>query len=66
IVATRDVLNMVGDDLKKHNFAPETIGSVGSKGGAGIEFSKDVDQFVASRAKLARLTSPTQQQPPVG
>jgi selenophosphate synthase len=64
IVATRDVLNLVAEDLKKHNFAPEAIGSVGSKGAPLVAFAKDASQFVASKAKLARLTSPVQQQQP--
>jgi selenophosphate synthase len=67
IVATRNVLNMMAEDLKKHNFTPETIGSVGSKGTAIVAFGKDVSQFVASKARLVRLTSPMQQQqPPAG
>ncbi|HEX2556690.1 MAG TPA: SelD-related putative sulfur metabolism protein [Nitrososphaera sp.] len=64
IVATKDVLNMMAEDLKKHNFAPETIGSVGKKGAAAVAFAKDAGQFVASKAKLARLTSPAEQQQP--
>lgn len=66
IVGTKDVLNMMAEDLKKHNFAPETIGSVGKKGAAMVAFAKDAGQFVASKAKLARLTSPVQQQQPAG
>src|SRR5581483_6269800 len=62
IVGARAVLNMMAEDLKKHNFAPETIGSVAKKGTAVVIFDKDASQFVASKAKLARLTSPAQQQ----
>ena len=62
IVGARAVLNMMAEDLKKHNFAPETIGSVAKKGTAVVIFDKDASQFVASKAKLARLTIPAQQQ----
>ena len=55
IIATRDVANLIMEDLRKHNFAPESIGFVSKKGIASVEFSMDVNQFVASKAKLARL-----------
>ncbi len=55
IIATRDVANLIMEDLKKHNFAPESIGFVSKKGIASVEFSMDVNQFVASKGKLARL-----------
>ncbi len=61
IVATRDAANLIIEDLKKHNFAPERIGIVARKGVASVAFTRDVGQFVASKAKLARLTaSPAQ------
>lgn len=57
IVATRDVANLITEDLKKHNFAPERIGIVAKKGAASLAFTQDPSQFVASKAKLARLTA---------
>jgi hypothetical protein len=52
------------EDLKKHNFAPERIGYVAKKGSASVEFATtDVIQFVASKAKLARLIASDRQQP---
>jgi hypothetical protein len=64
IVATKDVANLIMEDLKKHNFAPERIGYVAKKGSASVEFATtDVIQFVASKAKLARLIASDRQQP---
>ena len=56
IVGTNDVLNLVAEDLSQHHFAPEFIGSVGKKGLASIEI-KGIEQYVASKAKLASLVS---------
>ncbi len=65
IVATKDVANLMMEDLKKHNFAPERIGYVAKKGSASVEFAAtDVNQFVASKAKLARLIAGDRQQQP--
>lgn len=66
VVATKDVLSLVAEDLKKHNFAPEMIGSVAKKGAPLVAFEKDAGQFVASKEKLARLTSPAPRQAPAG
>jgi selenophosphate synthase len=63
IVATKDAASLLIDDLKKHNFAPERIGLVAKKGSASVAFTPDVSQFVASKAKLARLTASPAQQP---
>ncbi len=63
IVATKDLVDLVIEDLKKHNFAPEKIGIVAKKGTASVAFIKDVGQFVASKAKLGRLTPSPAQQP---
>jgi selenophosphate synthase len=66
IVATKDVANLIIEDLKKHNFAPEKIGYVVKKGSASVEFGAvDVNQFVASKVKLTRLmaSSSSRQQP---
>lgn len=55
IVATRDVANLIMEELRKHNFAPERIGFVEKKGSWSVSFATDVSQFVASKVKLARL-----------
>jgi selenophosphate synthase len=55
IVASKDVANLVMEELKKHNFAPECIGFVEKKGSSSVRFTADVSQVVASRIKLARL-----------
>jgi selenophosphate synthase len=60
IVATRDTANLIIEDLKKHNFAPEKIGFVSGKGTASVAFGRDAGQYVASKAKLAHLTSAVQ------
>jgi selenophosphate synthase len=60
IVATKDVANLVMEDLRKHNFAPERIGFVEKKGSWSVSFATDLSQFVASKVKLARLTGTPQ------
>jgi selenophosphate synthase len=56
IVATKDVANLIMEELRKHNFAPERIGFVEKKKGSwSVRFATDVSQFVASKVKLARL-----------
>lgn len=54
IVATKDVLNLVAHDLSQYRFAPEFIGLVGKKGLPSVD-ANGLEQFVASKAKLARL-----------
>lgn len=66
IVATRDAAGSIIEDFKKHNFAPERIGIVAKKGVASIAFTKDISQFVASKAKVARLTASPAQNPAAG
>lgn len=61
IVATKDVAGLIMEDLKKHNFAPERIGLVARKGVASVALTPDASQFVASKAKLARLTASSAQ-----
>ena len=61
IVATKDVANLIIEELSKHNFAPERIGFVEKKGSWSVSFATDVSQFVASKVKLARLMEPPQQ-----
>jgi selenophosphate synthase len=60
IVATKDVANLIMEDLRKHNFAPETIGFIEKKGSWSVSFATDLSQFVASKVKLARLTGTPQ------
>lgn len=60
MVATNDVLNLVEQELSQHHFAPEFIGLVGKKGIPSVDV-KGAEQFVASRAKLARLVPKAQQ-----
>lgn len=55
IVATKDISNLIIEDLKKHNFAPERIGLVAKKGASSVELPQEASQFMASKAKLARL-----------
>jgi selenophosphate synthase len=55
IIAARDTANLIIEDFKKHNFAPEKIGIVAKKGTSSVAFTKDASHFVASKAKLTRL-----------
>jgi hydrogenase maturation factor len=60
IVGTADVLKLVADELKQHHFAPEVVGSVGARGAPSVSIEKDTaDQYVAAKAKLARLLAPS-------
>jgi hypothetical protein len=60
VVATKDILNLVAEDLRQHHFAPEVIGAVAKKGTASVAIAKDAGQYVASKAKLAKLLAPAQ------
>ncbi len=55
IVATKHVADLIIEDLGKHNFAPERIGSVAGKGTAAVRLPQEAGQYVASKVKLARL-----------
>jgi selenophosphate synthase len=55
IMATKDVANLITEELSKHNFAPQRIGLVEKRGSSLVTFAIDVSQFVASKVKLARL-----------
>jgi selenophosphate synthase len=55
IIATKDVANLITEELSKHNFAPYRIGLVEKKGSSSVSFATDVSQYVASKVKLARL-----------
>jgi selenophosphate synthase len=58
LVATKDVLNLVAEEMRQHHFAPETIGTVAKKGAPSVTIEKDAGQYVANKAKLARLLAP--------
>ena len=60
IVATKDVANSVIEDLRKHNFEPIIIGFVAKKERSFVAIEKDINEYVASKAKLARLNSMAQ------
>jgi hypothetical protein len=49
------VANLIIEELRKHNFAPERIGFVEKKGSSSVSFATDLSQFVASKVKLERL-----------
>lgn len=68
LVAAASVADLVIEELKKHNFAPEKIGTVSKKGSSGVAFSADanIGDYVASKAKLQRLSSAPVQQPAPG
>ena len=64
IVASKEVSPQITDDLRKHNFGPESIGLVAKKGIVSVTFSPEleVEEFVASKAAFDRLISPSTQQ----
>jgi selenophosphate synthase len=66
LVATKDVAELLMEELRKHNFAPERIGAVSKKGSASVAFgAKTAADYVAAKSKLERLSSvPVQQQAP--
>jgi len=63
IVATNEVANLVMDDLRKHNYEPAIIGSVGRKERPDLKTEKDIAQYIASKSKLARLSSLARTEP---
>jgi hypothetical protein len=58
VVGTKDVLNLMTEDLRQHHFAPERIGFIAKKGVSSVAIEKDAGQYVAQKAKLARLLKP--------
>lgn len=58
LIGTKDVLNLVAEDLRPHHFAPERIGFVAKKGAPSVAIEKDAGQYVAHKAKLASLLKP--------
>jgi selenophosphate synthase len=65
IVASNAVSELVMNELKKHNFAPERIGVVSKKGLASVTFdaAAKAGDYVAAKSKLERLSSSPVQQP---
>jgi len=64
LVATRDAAELIMEELRKHNFAPEKIGTVSKKGLASVAFGSGIAaDYVAAKAKLERLSSVPVQQP---
>jgi selenophosphate synthase len=55
IVATKDVANLIIEDLRKHNFEPSVIGFIARKGGPGLMIEADIDKYVSSKTKLDKL-----------
>ncbi|MGI0019649.1 MAG: SelD-related putative sulfur metabolism protein [Nitrososphaera sp.] len=55
LVGTKDALSLVAGELCQHHFAPERIGFVAKKGAPSVAIEKDAGQYVAAKAKLARL-----------
>ena len=63
LIAGKDIANLIMEDLRKHNFAPERIGFVQKRGSWAVKFDSDISQYVASKARIARLMETPQQQP---
>jgi hypothetical protein len=65
VVASTTVVELVMEELRKHNFSPERVGAVSKKGVATVTFGagSKPDDYVAAKPKLERLTS-TPVQPP--
>ena len=55
IIATKNVADLIMGDLQKHNFEPSVIGFIGKKESPGLTIDADIDKYVASKAKLAKL-----------
>ncbi|MFZ0696068.1 MAG: SelD-related putative sulfur metabolism protein, partial [Nitrososphaeraceae archaeon] len=55
IIATKNVADLIMGDLQKHNFEPSVIGFIGKKESPGLTIDADIDKYVASKSKLAKL-----------
>lgn len=62
IVATKDVANLVVNDLRKHSFEPTIIGFFSKKEMPAVTTEKNLVQYIASKSKLARLNSMSQKE----
>ena len=63
LIAEKGIANLIMEDLRKYNFAPERIGFVQKRGSWAVKFDSDIGQYVASKARIARLMETPQQQP---
>jgi selenophosphate synthase len=57
IVTTKDVAGLIVDDLRRHNFEPTVIGFFSKKERPSVTTETDIDQYIASKSKLAKLKS---------
>ena len=55
IIATKNVADLIMGDLQKHNFEASVIGFIGKKESPGLTIDADIDKYVASKSKLAKL-----------
>lgn len=55
IIATKNVADLIMEDLRKHNFEPSVIGFIAKKESPGLTIEADIDKYVSSKAKLAKL-----------
>lgn len=57
LVAAAPVADLIVEELRKHNFSPEKIGSVAKKGPVSVSFGSMLkpEDYVASKARLDRL-----------
>jgi selenophosphate synthase len=60
IIVTKEVANYILEELRKYNFEPTVIGFISKKGEPGVAIGNEISEYVASKVKLARLTSPAQ------
>jgi selenophosphate synthase len=60
IIVTKDVANYILEELRKHSFEPTVIGFISKKGEPGVAIGNEISEYVASKAKLARLNSSAQ------
>jgi selenophosphate synthase len=58
MVASSAAIALISEDLRKHNFSPQVIGTVQKKGAPSVSIDPQVaEKYIASKPKLARLTS---------
>jgi hypothetical protein len=55
IVAPNDLAISITGDLRKHGFEPAVIGFIAKKESPFISFEKDINQYVASSARINKL-----------
>ena len=57
IVTTKDVAGLIVDDLRRHNFESTVIGFFSKKERPSVTTETNIDQYIASKSKLAKLKS---------